>query len=110
MKMLNAEIEDHKQSKMERLVKIYFDRANNADADETYDHHSSDDADSDAPLTSEDYHRRLLRVAAPNAFHTAMGQKSAKLQKAYSSAAKHYELVRTQGISDVDAGNKWIKF
>jgi hypothetical protein len=55
-----------------------------------------------APMTTEDYYRRLLGVPQPPAFST-LGQKPAVVQKAYALAVRNYELQRTHGLSERDA-------
>lgn len=54
------------------------------------------------PQTTEEYYRRLLGVAPPRT-STAMGQKTAAVQKAYAAAVKQYQLQRTEGLSEEDA-------
>ena len=102
-KMLFEE-KTHKIDKMQKLVKAYLrreERSNDAEGYTFYGDHQS--PESTAPLTSEDYYQRLLGVSAPPVFDTHMGRKSAPVQRAYAKAQKHYELVRTKGLSDKEA-------
>ena len=54
------------------------------------------------PISTEDYYRRLFGMSAPP-LNTALGQKSAGLQRAYAAAIKQYELQRIEGLSEMDA-------
>ena len=58
-----------------------------------------------SPLTSEEYYRRLLGIPKQKRESSSLETKSALLQKAYVSAAKHYELMRTSetGMTDAEA-------
>lgn len=91
-----------KPNPTERLVKMYLNRQEHKEergGSWQGDHSMSDNA---PPATVEDYYYRLLGVTAP-APPTALGQKSAAVQKAYAAAVKHYQLERTLGLSEEEA-------
>jgi len=95
-----------KPNPTERLVKMYLNRQELKDEHRggswQGDHSDNSMNDNAPPETVEDYYRRLLGVAAP-APPTALGQKSAAVQKAYAAAVKHYQLERTHGLSEQEA-------
>mmetsp|Transcript_26078 Transcript_26078/g.71815 ORF Transcript_26078/g.71815 Transcript_26078/m.71815 type:complete len:799 (-) Transcript_26078:64-2460(-) len=107
-KMLEREMEDRKEYVMKRLVSAYMrkqeqDQQRRGHNGLTQPFTDPTDENLDAPLTPEEYYRRLLGVPAPHVFSTNMGRKAAPLQKAYAAAVKHYELTRTEGVSDKEA-------
>ena len=58
------------------------------------------------PATAEDYYRRLLGSKKAPKIDSAMGSKSAILNKAYAVAVKQYHLMRTENLSEKDALDK----
>jgi len=58
---------------------------------------------SGGPTTTEEYYRRLLGVPEPPGMRSSVGQKPAAVQKAYAAAVRHYDLQRTEGLSDAEA-------
>jgi hypothetical protein len=66
-------------------------------------HHHDDAEAGGAPLTADEYYRRLLGVNHVPKVDSAMGNKSAALNKAYAFAVKQHELMRTQNLSEADA-------
>jgi hypothetical protein len=55
------------------------------------------------PASSEEYYRKLLGVNRVPRVDSAMGQKSAVLNKAYAFALKQYEVMRAEDLSEKDA-------
>jgi len=53
-----------------------------------------------SPKTTQEYYQRLLGVPEPPSLQSTLGQKSAKVQRAYAAAIKHYELQRTTTNED----------
>ena len=78
----------------ERLVGKYMQRQQNQ--------HQGGDGDTTATMTTEEYYRRLLGVPAPT-YQMAMGLKPAALQQAYAKALRHYQLERTEGLTEEEA-------
>lgn len=58
------------------------------------------------PATAEEYYRRLLGSNKAPKIDSAMGSKSAILNKAYAVAVKQYHLMRTENLSEKDALDK----
>jgi hypothetical protein len=62
---------------------------------------------SSGPVSTEDYYRRLLGVQAAEASsqqqYSSLRQKPAAVQKAYAAAIAHYQLQRTDSLSDKEA-------
>ena len=56
--------------------------------------------------TSEDYYQRLLGANKVPKMNSAMGAKSAMVNKAYAVAVKQYLLMRTENLSEKDALQK----
>jgi hypothetical protein len=63
-------------------------------------------AASDEPATAEEFYRRLLGANRTPKIDSAMGAKSARLNKAYAVAIKQYHLMRTENLSEKDALEK----
>mmetsp|Transcript_28450 Transcript_28450/g.80082 ORF Transcript_28450/g.80082 Transcript_28450/m.80082 type:complete len:667 (+) Transcript_28450:85-2085(+) len=59
-----------------------------------------------APTTSEEYYQRLLGAQRVPRIDSAMGQKSAAVNKAYAVAIKQNQLMRSAGLSEADALDK----
>jgi hypothetical protein len=57
----------------------------------------------DGPATSEEYYRRLLGSNRVPKVDSAMGSKSAALNKAYAFAVKQHQVMRTENLSERDA-------
>ena len=57
----------------------------------------------DGPATSEEYYRRLLGSNRVPKVDSAMGSKSAALNKAHAFAVKQYQVMRTENLSEKDA-------
>lgn len=58
------------------------------------------------PATAEEYYRRLLGANKAPKLDSAMGAKSAMVNKAYAVAMKQYHLMRTEKLSEKDALEK----
>ncbi|CAJ1968814.1 unnamed protein product [Cylindrotheca closterium] len=55
------------------------------------------------PGTAEEYYRRLLGSSKAPKVDSAMGSKSAMLNKAYAVAVKQYQLMRTEDLGEKEA-------
>jgi hypothetical protein len=58
------------------------------------------------PATAEEYYQRLLGANKAPKMNSAMGSKSAMVNKAYAVAVKQYHLMRTEHLSEKDALDK----
>lgn len=85
---------------LDRLTKTYLQRAEGLVEDK-----ASHTVHSQPERTSEDYYRCLLGVqrAQHLQMDKTLAQKPAVVQKAYAMALKHYQVQRTEGITDADA-------
>lgn len=84
----------------ERLAKKYMEKQRGTEeqaGEEPFEGEASG-----APNTAQEYYRRLLGVPAPPV-SSALGQKTAAVQKAYAVAVKQYQLQRTAGLSEGEA-------
>ena len=59
------------------------------------------------PTTAEEYYRRLLGSNKVLKMDSAMGHKSAMLNKAYAVAVKQYHMMRTEDLSEKKPWRKW---
>ena len=83
------------------LVQKYLHRMERA---ENHSHgDDSEDYSDGGPVSSEDYYRRLLGSQHLPKVDSAMGAKSAVLNKAYAVAVKQYMLMRTEQLSESEA-------
>ena len=85
-KAINKYIQEHRP--MDRLARNYLQKQQSSSGE---------------PTTSEEYYRRLLGSNKANKMDTAMGHKSAMLNKAYAVAVKQHHLMRTQDLSEQEA-------
>ena len=90
-KILNKHIRNNRPT--DSLARKYLGRLS----------HEDDVDGSGTPLTSDEYYRRLLGVNHVPKVDSAMGNKSAALNKAYAFAVKQHEVMRTQNLSEADA-------
>ena len=67
---------------------------------------SKQQSSSGEPSTAEEYYRRLLGSNKAAKMDSAMGQKSALLNKAYAVAVKQYYIMRTENLKEKDALDK----
>lgn len=87
-KAANEYIQEHRPT--DRLAKNYLNRIVR-------------EGTSGEPETSEDYYRRLLGSSKAPKADSAMGSKSAILNKAYAVAVKQYQLMRTEELGEAEA-------
>jgi hypothetical protein len=85
-KALNKYI--HEKRPTDRLARNYLNRQQSSSGE---------------PATAEEYYRRLLGSSKSPKMDSAMGSKSAMLNKAYAVAVKQYHLMRTEDLSENDA-------
>lgn len=64
------------------------------------------EAKSGEPATGEEYYRRLLGSNKAPKIDSAMGSKSAIMNKAYAIAVKQHQLMRTESMSEKEALDK----
>ena len=87
-KAMNKYIQEHRPT--DRLARNYLSRQQKA-------------GKSGEPSTSEEYYQRLLGANKAPKMNSAMGSKSALVNKAYAVAVKQYHLMRTENLSEKDA-------
>lgn len=88
-KAVNKYIKEHRP--MDGLAQSYLNRQRSSSGE---------------PATAEEYYRRLLGVNKANRMDSAMGHKSALLNKAYAVAVKQYHMMRTEDLSEKEALEK----
>ena len=85
---------------LDRLTKKYLQRTEGLGMDNaSHNNHSQPER------SAEDYYRCLLGVQKVQHLHMdkTLTQKPAVVQKAYAMALKHYQVQRTEGITDAEA-------
>ena len=87
---------------MDRLAQSYLNNQMKKKA-QSSDGGTNEDGE---PTSAEEYYRRLLGSNRTPKMDTAMGAKSAKLNKAYAVAVKQYYLMRTENLNERDALSK----
>jgi hypothetical protein len=90
-KAMNKYIHEHRPT--DRLARGYLSRQQKA-------------SKSGEPATAEEYYQRLLGANKAPKMNSAMGSKSALINKAYAVAVKQYHLMRTENLSEKDALEK----
>lgn len=88
-KAMNKYIQEHRPT--DRLARNYLARQQKSSAE---------------PATAEVYYQRLLGANKAPKINSAMGSKSALLNKAYAVAVKQYHLMRTENLSEKEALTK----
>lgn len=90
-KSINKYMQEHRPT--DRLARNYLSKQRQG-------------AKSGEPATAEEYYRRLLGSNKAPKIDSAMGSKSAMLNKAYAVAVKQYHLMRTDQMSEKEALDK----
>lgn len=91
-KAMNKYIQEHRPT--DRLARNFLARQQKSGAS------------SGEPATAEEYYQRLLGANKAPKMNSAMGSKSAMVNKAYAVAVKQYHLMRTEHLSEKDALDK----
>jgi hypothetical protein len=89
-KMYNKSVRDNRPT--DRLARAYLKKRSHMTNTE--------------PATADEYHRRLLGSKKAFKRDTAMGSKSASLNRAYAVAVKQYHIMRTENLSEQKALEK----
>lgn len=92
-KAMNKYLQEHRPT--DRLARNYLARQQKASPSR-----------SSEPATAEEYYQRLLGANKAPKTNSAMGSKSAMVNKAYAVAVKQYHLMRTEHMSEKDALSK----
>lgn len=90
-KAMNKFIQEHRPT--DRLARNYLARQRKTGS-------------SGEPASAEEYYQRLLGANKAPKMNSAMGSKSAMLNKAYAVAVKQHHLMRTEHLSEKDALDK----
>ena len=99
-KAMNQYLQEHRPT--DRLARAYLARQQ-ATRTTTTTTTTTTTRSSGEPATAEEYYERLLGANKAPKIYSAMGAKSAIVNKAYAFAVKQHQLMRTEQLSETDA-------